>query len=267
MSHAAHLCFALLAELEARGVPLVLVTVTDTGGSAPRLAGARLAVWAEGCAGTVGGGAFEHRCLAEARALLAHPHPPTRTLSVHLAHDLGMCCGGRMTALLTYEAPTPRLLILGAGHVGTALAALAAALGEVRVVVVDERREWADPARFPAAVVVHEEDPQRALARLRPGPTDAVVVVTHDHGLDEALIRDLASHPAGYVGLIGSRAKWARFRTRLAGRGVPEEALARVRCPVGLPIGASSPGEIAVSVLAEWIAARTEGAAGGSATR
>ena len=122
--------------------------------------------------------------------------------------------------------------------------------------VVDERAEWADPARFPAAARVLDADPRDLLRREPPRPTDLVLVVTHDHGLDEALIRLLAPHPVAWLGLVGSRGKWARFRRRLEARDVAPAALDRVRCPVGADIGAVTPAEIAVSIAAELVAHR-----------
>lgn len=247
--------FARLAALARDGVPFVIVTVTDTGGSTPRLAGAMMGVSATGQWGTIGGGAFEHHVIAEARALLAAPGRSTAVVDVHLVRDLGMCCGGKMTAFLNKTEPAPSLWIFGAGHVGAELAPLAQRAG-FQVTVVDERAEWADPDRFPEGVEVLDADPEDLLKRRRPGPHAYVVVTTHSHALDEQLVGALSSEPPAYTGLIGSRAKWARFRARLNERGVPAAFLDAVRSPVGLDIGAVTPAEIAVSIVAELVAVR-----------
>ena len=167
-----------------------------------------------------------------------------------------------MTAFLTRTDPRPALWVFGAGHVGTALAAHARLL-DVQVTVVDGRAEWADPARFAPDVTVLDAEPEDLLSDATAGPPPGawVVVTTHSHPLDEAIIRALAPrffgpHALGYLGLIGSRAKWARFRTRLLERGVSAEALDRVRCPVGLSLGAQTPAEIAVSIVAELVQKR-----------
>ncbi|MEZ4436513.1 MAG: xanthine dehydrogenase accessory protein XdhC [bacterium] len=250
--------FAHLATYEATGTPFVLATVIETGGSTPRDAGARMAITHRDFAGTIGGGAFEKHVIDEARALLADPGREVHRLDVHLVRDLGMCCGGRMSVLLETIDPAPPLRIYGAGHVGTALAE-AARLAGFAVTIIDARAEWSDPARFHPDITVIDAEPEDHLRHHTPGPADYVVVVTHDHPLDEALVRAMLPAPPGYLGLIGSRGKWARFQNRYRARGFDDTQLARVRCPVGLDIGARTPPEIAISIVAELIAARRGG--------
>lgn len=164
-----------------------------------------------------------------------------------------------MTATLLLYSPPPLLVLCGAGHVSAALAAAATAAGfEVRV--IDERAEWARAERFPGGVEVRCEPPEEELRASPPPQGSFVVVVTHDHALDERLIALLAPlRLAGqltYLGLIGSAGKWGRFTRRLGAAGLSQEALSLVRCPVGLPIHAETPEEIAVSVCAELIAVK-----------
>jgi xanthine dehydrogenase accessory factor len=249
---------SILARLEAQRQPFCLATVTDTGGSTPRLAGAMMAIGPDYTHGTIGGGAFEHRVVEDARALLEDARRRTHTLSVHLVRDLAMCCGGKMTVFMQKVEPAPRLRIFGAGHVGTALASAAAAAG-FEVTVIDERAEWADAARFEDGIRVEDADPED---HLRAEPVEAdeyVVIVTHSHPLDESLVRLLAERPLRFLGLVGSRGKWGRFRKRLLARDISEDALDRVSCPVGVDIGAVTPEEIAVSVVAELVRRRRAG--------
>ncbi len=246
-----------MARWEADGLAFVLAVVTDTDGSTPRLAGATMGITADAIAGTVGGGAFEQRVIDTGRALLAGPERVAQ-VDVHLVHELGMCCGGRMVAVLTKHSAAPRLWIYGAGHVGTALAGAAQAAG-FRVVVVDERPTWADGDRFPAGVQCIDADPEHHARATPPPPHDFVVVMTHSHPLDEALIGLLAASPRRYLGLIGSRRKRAMFEKRLEIQGLPADAFAQVRCPVGLAIEAETPAEIAVSITAELVAVRRAG--------
>jgi xanthine dehydrogenase accessory factor len=149
----------------------------------------------------------------------------------------------------------PRVIVFGAGHVGRAVALAASAAG-FRVVVVDDRREFADPARFPPDVSVHAATATEALAALPIAIDDAIVIATRGHRHDAIILEQVAASAAGYVGLLGSRRKQAVVTKALERAGVALAALQRVRVPVGLPIGAVTPEEIAVSIVAELIAWR-----------
>jgi xanthine dehydrogenase accessory factor len=151
--------------------------------------------------------------------------------------------------------PAPRVFVFGAGHVGTAIARAALAAG-FRVVVIDDRPEYADPARFDAGTIVLASDVEAALARYPLTAGDAVVIATRGHRNDALILERVATSPAGYVGLLGSRRKKIVVSKGLRTAGVPAKTLQRVRVPVGLPIGAVTPEEIAVSVVAELIAWR-----------
>lgn len=149
----------------------------------------------------------------------------------------------------------PRVLVFGAGHVGRAIVHAAHAAG-FRIIVVDDRAEFADPARFPEAVVVCAATVDDAVARFPIEAGDAVVIATRGHRHDAVILERVAGSPAGYVGLLGSRRKKAVVTKALARAGVSVEALERVRVPIGVAIGAVTPEEIAVSVAAELIAWR-----------
>jgi len=148
--------------------------------------------------------------------------------------------------------PPPRVFVFGAGHVGAAIARAAAAAG-FRVVVIDDRPEYADASRFDAGVAVLAADIETALARYPLASADAVVIATRGHRNDALILERVAASPAGYVGLLGSRRKKIVVTKGLKAAGVPAKSLQRVRVPVGLPIGAVTPEEIAVSVVAELI--------------
>lgn len=148
--------------------------------------------------------------------------------------------------------PAPRVLVFGAGHVGAAIARAASAAG-FRVVVIDDRSEYADPSRFEAGITVLAADIEAALARYSLTIRDAVVIATRGHRNDAEILARVATLPAGYVGLLGSRRKKIVVTKGLKAAGVPAKSLQRVRVPVGLPIGAVTPEEIAVSVVAELI--------------
>jgi xanthine dehydrogenase accessory factor len=152
----------------------------------------------------------------------------------------------------------PRVFVFGAGHVGGAIARAASAAG-FRVVVIDDRAEYADPARFEPGVAVLVADVEAALARYPLTAGDAAVIATRGHRNDALILERIATSPAGYVGLLGSRRKKAVVTKGLTAAGVAAGALKRVHVPVGLAIGAVTPEEIAVSVVAELIAWRRAG--------
>jgi xanthine dehydrogenase accessory factor len=150
--------------------------------------------------------------------------------------------------------PTPRLIIVGAVHIAQKLAPLAR-LSEFAVTIVDPRGAFATAARFPD-IAVRSEWPDRALESLRLDRSTAIVTLSHDPKIDDpGLIAALRS-PAFYIGALGSRKTHARRIERLTAEGFDADDIARIRAPVGLPIGAVSPGEIAVSIMAEIVACR-----------
>ena len=151
----------------------------------------------------------------------------------------------------------PRVFVFGAGHVGAAIGRGAAAAG-FRVIVIDDRAEYADPARFDSGIAVLAADVEAALDRYPLNAADAVVIATRGHRNDALILERVATSPAGYVGLLGSRRKKVVVTKGLTAAGVPARALKRVRVPVGLAIGAVTPEEIAVSVVAELIAWRRQ---------
>ncbi len=151
--------------------------------------------------------------------------------------------------------PAPRVIVFGAGHVGSAIA-LAAATAGFQVLVLDDRPEFADPSRFPDPISVCVVPAHDTLGRFAITAADAVVIATRGHRHDALILERVAPSIASYVGLLGSRRKKSVVTKALVRAGVPMEALERVRVPVGLAIGAVTPEEIAVSVVAELIAWR-----------
>ncbi|MSQ04154.1 MAG: xanthine dehydrogenase accessory protein XdhC [Myxococcales bacterium] len=242
-----------LIDAATRGESVALTTVVAVNGSAPRGSGARMVVWPDGSSlGTVGGGQFEQKVIEAALAAMAAGAP--RRYSVHLTRDLGMCCGGAMDVFIEPLRPVDRLLLFGAGHVARPTALFAREAGWA-VTVIDDRDELLTEARFPGCDRVGREP--RAFARTLDGdPRGWVFLVTHDHQLDQDLLEVLLAKQWAWIGLIGSRTKVAKFRLRLRAAGVSEAQIARVSGPVGLDIGAETPEEIAIAVLAEMVRTR-----------
>jgi len=231
----------------------VLATVIETRGFTPRKGGARMLLDAAGeTCGSIGGGTIEHVVLEEARGLLERGG--SSLLKRHLTQELGMCCGGEMSVFLeVIEAPVP-LVVFGAGYIAKPLAAIAAGCG-FDVTVVDERGEWATEERFPTATL-HVGAPEDFARAWTTGGSELAVVATHDHALDQRLVQLLLARPLRFLGMIGSIPKQRKFALRLKARGFSDEAIARLHAPLGLDIGAETPEEIAVSVVAQLIAVR-----------
>ena len=245
------------AEALKRGEAAALVTVIRAQGSTPQRAGAKMLVFADGrIVGTIGGGCYENEAIGKARAAIADGQPSILHFELNddFAQENGLICGGRMDVHVDPLLPDPPLYVVGAGHVGFHLARGAAEAG-FRVTVVDDREKFANAVRFPAATVQVEPIPAW-LHRAEIPASAFVVVVTRGHQHDLDAMRALAARDLRYLGLIGSRAKVARIYRALLGEGLPAECLDRVHAPIGFEIGAVTPAEIAISILAELIAVR-----------
>ncbi len=248
---------AAAAALE-RGEPAALVTIVRSTGSTPQRTGAKMLVFADGrTVGTIGGGCYENESVLKAREVIATGKPALvkYDLNDDFVEESGLICGGQMEVYIDPVAPAPALYVIGAGHVGWHLAKFAADAG-FRIHVVDDREKFANAERFPAAQAIVVDDISAWLHRADLPPTAYVVVVTRGHTHDFEAIRALAARDLRYLGLIGSRAKVARIFDALDAEGMPGECLDRVHAPIGLDIGAITPAEIAVSILAELIAIR-----------
>jgi xanthine dehydrogenase accessory factor len=261
--------------------PAVLVRVHSTEGSAPRDAGAWMAVFTDSLLGTIGGGHLEHQAIERARELLALQ--PSKSglaqgaaapelMRMALGPSLGQCCGGVVhlslqrvnaqdAATLCEQLDTPRMpvALFGGGHVGHALAELLARL-PVALHWIDSR-EGIFPDALPAHVVCeHSEPVQGAVASLAPDSRVLIMSFSHAEDLDVlalCLTRQRQRGDLPYIGLIGSQTKWASFRRRLEARGFTSEELAHVTCPIGVPgIEGKEPEVIAVAVAAQLLQAR-----------
>jgi xanthine dehydrogenase accessory factor len=248
---------AALRALE-RGEEAAMVTIVSTQGSTPQRVGARMLVFADGrTVGTIGGGCYENDAARKARDSLRTRKAGIARydLSDALAEENGLICGGRMEVFIEPLDPSPLLVVVGAGHVSQHVAGMAAVVG-FRVQVLDDREAFANRDRFPTADEVTVAEIAGFLAGADLPAAAYVVVVTRGHAHDLAAMRALAGRPLRYVGMIGSRAKVARIFDALAAEGAPAEWLRLVRAPVGLQIGAVTPEEIAVSIVAELVSVR-----------
>lgn len=245
-----------LADACAEGRPAALATVTERRGSTPATPGQKLLLLDDGrCLGTLGGGALERAVLEDLTARLAQARQgeaAVLTRSFALGRSLGMCCGGTVEVMLETFSPPCCVGIVGAGHVAAALAPVLATVG-FAVHVSDERDEFATAERFPTATV---HPGAFAALRAHVPPRGALLVMTHDHGLDQDALEWALRQGYAFVGGVGSRAKLLRCRARLEAKGLSPEDIARVQMPLGVPVGARTPEEIAVSIAAALIAWR-----------
>ncbi|MBL0420840.1 xanthine dehydrogenase accessory protein XdhC [Ramlibacter sp. AW1] len=262
-----------LIPLRLRDQRAVLVRVASTQGSVPREAGTGMVVFADAVFGTIGGGQLEHQAIARARERLGRATGEPDGLRVPLGPGLGQCCGGvvvlQFEDLQAADAPdlaarlAPPLLpvaLFGGGHVGRALVQALAPL-PYSVTWIDSRDEIF-PQQLPARVHCEHSDPvQAAVADLTPGSQVLIMSFSHAEDLDIVAAclrrrRERADLP--FIGLIGSRTKWATFRHRLQDRGFSPEELAAVTCPIGLPgIAGKEPEVIAASVAAQLLMLRS----------
>jgi len=248
--------YKLVADALAQGERVALAMVVRVEGATPRDVGTKMVVYADGrTAGTVGGGKVEALVIRE--AVEAIQQGASRLVHYALrdaeAGDPGIC-GGEVDVFLDVAVPKPTLLVVGAGHVAVPVAEIGH-LCEFRVVVVDDRPDVVSEDRFPHAERI-AADIVDTLKGWPIGPQTHIVIVTRGHAQDEDALRTVIGSSAGYIGMIGSRHKVRAVLDRLRADGVDEALIRRVRTPIGLDIGAETPAEIAVSILAEVLMLR-----------
>ncbi len=235
------------------GAVAALATVISAKGSTPREEGAKMLVRADGSIlGTIGGGGLEARIITEAAEVLRMGEPKHLNFTLTEKGDLGALCGGNVEVFIEPIKPEPSLYIFGGGHIGVPFARMAKLL-DFRVVVIDNRPEFACRERFPEADQVLVEDYNTAVSKLKIEKSSFIVIITHGHKGDEAVLTQAVNTEARYIGMIGSRAKVKTLFAHLRDKGIPQERLNKVHAPIGLEIHAETPAEIAVSILAEMI--------------
>jgi xanthine dehydrogenase accessory factor len=250
---------SILAELlEARnqGTPCVLVTVAAAQGSVPRQAGTKMIVYAGGkISGTIGGGKAEALIIQDALRCLETGKIELKRYPLREGEpdSFGAICGGEMTLLIEPQRSGESLYLFGAGHCAAAIARLARSCG-LNVFVIEDRED--ELATFEHANQKHLcKTPADFVSQHTWNPTDAILLVNRNYLMDrETLKAVLETSGYGYIGMIGSRRKVLKVYDELRNLGVKSEWLSQVHAPIGIDIGADSPDEIAISVLAEVLA-------------
>jgi xanthine dehydrogenase accessory factor len=247
-----------IVKLRQEGRRGAVATIVNVRGSIPSFETAKMLVRDDGSiVGTIGGGCVEAEIWQAAREVMESEKPRTLTFNLNQdpKYDTGLVCGGTLDIFVEPVLPPALLYIFGAGHVSVNLYKVARSAG-FDVTVVDDREAYANRERFPEAKEIIAEEFDRALARLSPGESAYLVIVTRGHRDDMRVLRWAVQTPARYIGMIGSKRKTITIFRELTKEGLSAKLFERVHAPVGLDIGAITPEEIAVAITAELIAAR-----------
>jgi xanthine dehydrogenase accessory factor len=252
--------YKALAEIEKNNGSAALCTVMKSEGSTPRHVGSKMLVYPDGkFIGTVGGGDLEHRVLDEAWMAISDGLP--RLLHYNMADpsrgDPGVC-GGQVEVFVEPILPPPLLVVIGAGHVGKAVVHLAKWLG-FRVAVSDDRAEFCNPEATPGADAYYPVEMGKLREHLPVTKQTYLVVTSRGSSVDALGLPSLLESQVAYIGVIGSKRRWATTVKALKKKGVADELIAKVHSPMGLELQAETPEEIAVSIMAEILMIRDKG--------
>jgi xanthine dehydrogenase accessory factor len=255
--------FEEIVKMRRAGQRGALATIVHTNGSIPSYESSRMLVREDGSiAGTIGGGCVEAEVWAAAKEVMYKEAPRKMVFNLNneASYDNGLICGGTLEVFVEPLLPQPQLIIFGGGHVSMAVARAASSAG-FGIAVVDDRESFANAERFPMANDIHTtyED---AFEKIQPNASSYLVIVTRGHKEDMRVLAWAVRTPARYIGMIGSKRKVLSVYKALENDGYRPEEFQRVYAPMGLEIGALSPEEIAISIVAELIAIRRNAESG-----
>ena len=247
-----------IVRLRKLGQKCALATIVQKRGSIPSFESAKLLAREDGSMmGTVGGGCVEAEVWNAAREVLDTEKPKNLSFSLgqEAAYDEGLICGGQLNIFVEPIVPQPHAFIFGGGHVSKSLSKVATLAG-FATVIVDDRETFANPERFPEAEATYAEEYEEVFGKLAITSSSYIIIVTRGHRDDMRVLRWAVSTSARYIAMIGSKRKTISVIHELEKEGLPREGFEKIFAPMGLEIGAESPEEIAVSVVAEMIAIR-----------
>lgn len=243
------------------GIPSALATVLSTTGSIPRHASSKMLIFADGnIVGTIGGGKMESAVVATGQEIILSQKSQTLTYSLNSTNDENVgICGGTATIFIEPIAVAPTILVIGAGHVGKAVAELAKWMG-YRVVLSDDRAEYCNPEHVAGLDGYLVTNPEQLTQAIEITAQTYIVTVTRGLPIDERLLPQLVQTDAPYIGLIGSRRRWTITAKTLRDKHkLTDEQLKRIHSPIGLELEAETPKEIALSIMAEIVMQRRGG--------
>jgi xanthine dehydrogenase accessory factor len=247
-----------IVRLRKLGQKCAVATIVQVNGSIPSYESAKLVVREDGSmTGTIGGGCVEAEVWNAAREVIHTERPRQMKFSLgqDAAYDNGLICGGQLEVFIEAVVPQPKAMIFGAGHISKSISKVAMLAGFAPI-VIDNRENYANVERFPDAEQVIAEEYEAVFPKLEVRDTSYIVIVTRGHRDDMLVLRWAVSTPARYIAMIGSRRKVIGVVKELEKEGLPRNAFERIFAPMGFEIGAITPEEIAVSVVAEMIAVR-----------
>src|SRR5580704_12301569 len=247
-----------IVRLRKLGQKCALATIVQVNGSIPSYESAKLLVREDGSMiGTVGGGCVEAEVWNAAREVIETEKPRHLTFSLgeDAAYDNGLICGGQLNIFVEPVVPQPRAFIFGGGHVSKSISRVANIAG-FATIIVDDREAFANPERFPEAAATYAEEYEAVFPKLTVTSSSYLIIVTRGHRDDMRVLRWAVNTQARYIAMIGSKRKTISVVHELEKEGIPREAFEKVFAPMGLEIGAESPEEISISVVAEMIAVR-----------
>jgi xanthine dehydrogenase accessory factor len=249
-----------IVRLKNEGRQCALATIVQCVGSSPQREGAKMVVRDDGSIlGTLGGGCIEAEVKQASLMAMKNGTPQTFSFELTERHG-GLVCGGKILVYIEPITPQPRLVILGAGHVGKSLSTVARFSG-FQVTVADDRQEYANRQNIPHAHDVIVNDFETVFSKIPVDKNTCIVIATRGHNHDLEAVRAALNTVACYIGLLGSRRKKVLLHKALSDAGFTNEAVNRVIIPVGLPIGSVTPEEIAISIMAQIIEQRRKNAA------
>jgi xanthine dehydrogenase accessory factor len=247
-----------IAKLRKEGRKAALATIIQVQGSIPSYESSKILIRDDGSiVGTVGGGCVEADVWSVAQDVMREEKPRRMhfNLNAQPEYDSGLVCGGSLDIFIEPILATPTLYLFGGGHVSLSISKVARVAG-FDTVISDDREAFANKERFPDALETHSGEWAGIFPRLKLNEFSYLIIATRGHKGDLECLRWAVTTPAKYIGMVGSKRKLVEFYKALEGEGVTAAQLERVHSPVGLDIGALTPEEIAVSVVAEMIAVR-----------
>jgi xanthine dehydrogenase accessory factor len=250
--------FEEIVRLGRLGQKCALATIVQVRGSIPSFESAKLLVREDGSmVGTIGGGCVEAEVWNAAREVIASEKPKHMNFSLgqDAAYDNGLICGGQLDVFVEPVIPQPAAYIFGAGHISKSLSKVADLAG-FRTIVIDDREMFANRDRFPEADEIYAEEYESVFSKLPVNETSYIVIVTRGHRDDMRVLKWAVGTSARYIAMIGSKRKVINVIRELEKEGIPPSAFERIFAPMGFEIGAVTPEEIAVAVVAEMIAVR-----------